>query len=153
MATFLKILPTTILVIILVVFAIGRENYIKSPKSSIIEVPAIPITFLGEVKATAYRSVPAQTKPKGYYWTANGERCNVHGCAVSRDFLKKNGGPLDFGDLILIDKIGFKFVNDTMNARHRRRIDIWVNSYVDEKKFDKEFRHDNLKIWLIQKGN
>jgi 3D (Asp-Asp-Asp) domain-containing protein len=107
---------------------------------------------IATVKATAYRSVPWQTKPKGFHWTASGERCNVHGCAASQDLLKKNGGPLSFGDLVYIDQIGFKFVNDVMNVRHKNRADIWVTTHEEEKKFDKKFKNSTLKIYLVKEN-
>jgi 3D (Asp-Asp-Asp) domain-containing protein len=105
---------------------------------------------IATIKATAYRSVPAQTKPKGFHWTASGTRCSIHTLAVSQDLLEKNGGKLKFGDLVYIDKIGFKFVEDVMNKRHKNRIDVWVSNYAEEKLFDLEFRNSELKIWLVK---
>lgn len=110
----------------------------------------VAIMFVGTLYPTAYRSIPAQTKPTGCYWTASGERVNVHGCAVSRDLLKRNGGPLKFGDLLYIQGIGFKFVNDTMHGRHKKRIDIWVPTYKDEKAFDEKFKGKYVRVWLIR---
>ena len=106
--------------------------------------------FLGSFQVTAYRSVPEQTKPKGYHWTASGEKTNVHGVAVSQDLLKRNGGQLNFGDMIYIEGIGVKFVNDTMNKRHKHKLDIWVSSYEDEHKFDKKFRGKNIRVWILK---
>jgi 3D (Asp-Asp-Asp) domain-containing protein len=102
--------------------------------------------------ATSYRSVPEQTKPKGYEWGASGEKCNVHGIAVSQDLLKKNGGPLEFGDLIYVEGIGYKFVNDVMNARWKMRLDVWVETYDSEKQFDRRYRGKKLKVWVIRHG-
>jgi len=99
---------------------------------------------------TSYRSVPEQTKPKHYEWTSIGERCNVHGIAVSQDLLAKNGGPLHYGDLVYVEGIGVKFVNDCMNVRWTRRMDVWVETYDDEKRFDKKFGHKKLTIWKVE---
>jgi len=106
--------------------------------------------LLGSFPVTSYRSTPAQTKPKGCVWTASGVRCNVHGVAVSQDMLKINGGKLKFGDALLIEGIGIKFVEDTMNKRHTQRLDIWVSTLKEEKAFDIKFRDKKLKVWLIR---
>lgn len=105
--------------------------------------------YLGAFQVTAYRSVPQQTDSSPYY-TSIGERVNVHGCAVSQDMLRKNGGKLDYGDLLYIQGIGFKFVNDVMNKRHHQRIDIWVTDYEAEKRFDKKFGGKPLKAWIVK---
>lgn len=115
--------------------------------------PIFTLVFLGSMVVTSYRSVPEQTKPKDYYWTASGEHCNVHGIAVSQDLLKRNGGPLSYGDIIYVEGIGLKFVNDTMNARLKRSADVWVQEYEDEKAFDKKFRGKKLKIWKVEEGH
>lgn len=110
----------------------------------------VTIMFVGTLYPTAYRSVPHQTKPTGYHWTASGERVNVHGCAVSQDLLRRNGGPLVFGDLLYIHGVGFKFVNDVMHARHKGRVDIWVATHRDERAFDKTFSGKYVRVWLIR---
>lgn len=114
--------------------------------------PILAVILIGNLIATSYRSVPAQTKPKDCDWTASGEKCNAHGCAVSQDLLKRWGGPLQFGDLIYVDGVGYKFVNDVMNARHHHRVDIWVQTYQEEKMFDKKFRDKPLRVWYIRQG-
>lgn len=73
-----------------------------------------------------------------------------HGIAVSQDLLKKNGGPLDYGDTIFIEGIGFKTVNDCMASRHKRRLDVWVQTYQNEKEFDVKFRGKKLKVYLVK---
>jgi hypothetical protein len=105
--------------------------------------------LIGTLKPTAYRSTPEQTKPVGYTWTASGERCHVRGCAVSQDLLKRNGGPLQYGDLIYIDGIGFKFVTDCMNKRHKRRVDIWVETALEEHQFEIKYKQKPLSVWKI----
>lgn len=119
-----------------------------TPKSKMFNAEAL---FAGEMRVTSYRSVPWQTKPKGYQWTASGERCNVHGCAVSQDLLQKNGGFLKFGDVLYVQDIGYLHINDTMNKRHKKRLDVWVETYNDEKKFDQKFARRLLKVWLMAK--
>jgi 3D (Asp-Asp-Asp) domain-containing protein len=95
---------------------------------------AMVIVLLGNLSLTSYRSVPEQTDDSPFH-TAIGERVTVRGCAVSRDLLKRWGGPLDYGDLIYIEGVGFRFVNDCMAARHKQAVDIWVEKYEDEKAF------------------
>lgn len=107
-------------------------------------------TLLGTFQVTSYRSVPQQTKPTGYHWTASGVRCNIHGVAVSQDMLKVNGGKLSFGDILLVEGIGIKFVEDTMNKRHKNSLDVWVATHKEEKAFDIKFRNKKLKAWLIR---
>ena len=106
--------------------------------------------FLGSFTVTSYRAVPEQTRPTGYTWTASGERVNVHGVAVSQDMLKRNGGTLQFGDTVFIEGIGVKFINDTMHGRHKKQFDVLVQTYGDEKAFDKRFRGKKLKVWILR---
>ena len=122
--------------------AIPQDN----TKSSTLKLET---TLIGSFTATAYRSVPEQTKPKGYYWTASGERVHPHGLAVSQDLLVKNGGPLSFGDVVFVEGAGIKIVNDVMNKRHKHRIDIWVKTYDEEKDFDERIKASKLQVWII----
>ncbi len=108
----------------------------------------VAAVFIANVTVTSYRSVPAQTKPKNCEWTSIGEHTNVHGIAVSQDLLSRWGGPLNYGDLIYVEGVGFKFVNDVMNARWKRRADVWVTDYNAEKKFGVRCG----RIWLIKKA-
>jgi 3D (Asp-Asp-Asp) domain-containing protein len=64
---------------------------------------------------------------------------------VSQDLLKRNGGPLDYGDLLYVEGLGFRFVNDVMNQRHKRRLDIWVLTAKQEK----EFKEGNRQVFLV----
>lgn len=105
--------------------------------------------ILGNFEVTAYRSVPNQTDASPNF-TSTGEHVCSHGVAVSGDMLKKNGGPLAYGDLIYIQDIGVKVVNDTMHPRMKKHFDVWVPLYKDEKEFDKKFRGKKLGIWVIQ---
>ncbi len=104
--------------------------------------------LIGSLKVTAYRSVPEQTDSSPYI-TSIGERVNNHGVAVSQDLLKKNGGPIDYGDLLYIHGVGFKVVNDCMAKRHRNSIVIWVSSKAEEQRIFKIFRNGSIEVWLI----
>lgn len=105
--------------------------------------------FLGTFKVTSYRSVPEQTDSSPYI-TATGERVCNKGIAVSQDMLKKNGGALNYGDLVYVESVGFKFINDSMNSRHKQRFDIWVSTLEEEKKFHKRFKNKPLKVYVIK---
>ena len=96
--------------------------------------------FLGQLSITAYRSIPSQTKGKGHtqqecLYTSISEKVNVHGCAISQDLLVS--GQVRYGDLLYIEGIGFKFVNDCMNQRHKDSLDIWVR-----------WKEDEHRIWI-----
>lgn len=106
--------------------------------------------FMGNFVVTSYQAIPEQTRPRGFEWTASGEKTNVHGVAVSQDMLKRNGGDFTFGDMVWIEGVGLKFINDTMNTRHKKQFDVLVPTQADEVKFDKAFRGKKLKVWLIR---
>jgi 3D (Asp-Asp-Asp) domain-containing protein len=55
--------------------------------------------------------------------------------------------------MIYIQGIGLKFVNDTMNKRWKQRLDVFVETYDDEKRFDQKFKGKKLKIWIIKIPN
>lgn len=101
--------------------------------------------FIGTMTVTSYRSVPNQTDSSPWI-TSIGERVHPHGIAVSRDLLKKNGGPINYGDEIYVEGFGFKVVNDTMNKRYKSSVDIWVRTYAEEKKVGVQ----NRSLWLIK---
>jgi len=104
--------------------------------------------FLGNMVVTSYRSTPKQCKPTGYKYTSIGERCNVHGVAASQDLLLS--GKVHYGDLVYIESVGFKFVNDTMHPRMKEHFDVWVQGYEDEKAFDAKFHGKTLRVWVIK---
>jgi len=106
--------------------------------------------FMGNFVVTSYQAVPEQTRPQGFEWTASGEKTNVHGVAVSQDMLKRNGGDFTFGDMVWIEGVGLKFINDTMNVRHKKRFDVLVPTHGAEVKFDRAFKGKKLKVWLIR---
>lgn len=101
--------------------------------------------YLGSMVVTSYRSVPNQTDDSPFH-TSTGEHVCKHGVAVSQDLLEKNGGPLNYGDWIYIEGIGVKQVNDCMNKRYKKQLDIWVVSYEDEKRFHNKFKNKKLSV-------
>lgn len=101
--------------------------------------------LIGSLQVTAYRSVPQQTDSSPFT-TSIGERVTIRGCAVSQDLLSKNGGPFNYGDLLYIEGVGFRFVNDTMNVRNKKHIDLWVPTYQEEKKIGVSTK----KVWLVK---
>lgn len=110
--------------------------------------PHIKSIYIGYMKVTSYRSVPEQTDNTPFI-TADGYFVHGYGIAISRDLHKRWGGPLDFGDIVYIDKIGFKVINDVMNKRHNQSIDIWVKTYEQEKNFHTQFKGQKLNVWKI----
>ena len=109
----------------------------------------VTVVLIANLQVTSYRSIPEQTD-NSPFTTSIGERVHPHGLAVSQDLLKKNGGPLDYGDTVYIESIGFKVINDTMNPRHHVRADVWVAAYQHEKEFDKKYGKRKLKLWLVK---
>ena len=107
----------------------------------------IKALFLGILMATSYQPVPSQTKStcldRHHCETANGENVSQLGVAVSQDFL--NSGTLHYGDCLWIDGVGFRLVNDCLNRRYTKRVDVFVYTHAQEKAFG--VRH--LKVWLI----
>lgn len=83
-------------------------------------------------------------------YTATGEKTCGHGIAISGDLLRKYGGPLEYGDVVYIEGIGFKIVNDTMNPRLKQRFDVWVATYKEEKEFDRLYRNKKFKMWIVK---
>lgn len=101
--------------------------------------------LVGKLTITSYRSVPEQTDDSPFI-TSTGEHVNPHGVAVSQDLLTKNGGPIDYGDLLYIEGYGFKVVNDTMNIKIKNHLDIWVETKAEEKKVGVKKR----KAWIVR---
>lgn len=103
--------------------------------------------FLGALIPTSYRSVPKQTKPKDCEYTSIGDHVCHDGVAVSQDLLLS--GRVKYGDWLYLEGIGLKRVNDTMNARHKNRVDVWVNTYKEEKEFEARYKQHPIKVWII----
>ncbi len=107
----------------------------------------IKLIALGTLVCTSYRAVPEQTKPectsRNHCRTANNENVSKLGVAVSQDYL--DSGLIHYGDCLWIDGVGWRLVNDCLNRRYTHRIDVFVYTYAEEKKFGT--RH--LKVWLV----
>jgi 3D (Asp-Asp-Asp) domain-containing protein len=109
----------------------------------------VKLVLLGTLLATSYRAVPAQTKPectsRNHCRTATDENVSELGVAISQDFLED--GTIHYGDVVYIDTIGYRIVNDCLNARIRKGVDVFVYTLAEEKKFG--VRH--LKVWLVER--
>jgi hypothetical protein len=107
------------------------------------------ISDINRVTATVYEAVPSQTDDTPLH-TADGSFIDVNSipklrwCAVSRNLLKRWGGPYDYGDTIYvripnIDPVwgndlahkkfgdvinGYWVIHDTMNKRYKNYIDF-----------------------------
>lgn len=106
----------------------------------------IELLLIGTLTVTSYRPIPQQTDSSPMF-TSTGERVRDGGIAVSQDLLCKRcklkhrrcSQPTDkgihYGDSLYLAKYRrFYTVNDTMNARHKRHVDILVFSYPEEKR-------------------
>jgi 3D (Asp-Asp-Asp) domain-containing protein len=76
------------------------------------------------VTATAYSSTPDQTDSTPFI-TASGARVRPGTLAVSPDLLRD--GAVRFGDQVRIEGRLY-VVEDTMHRRWRRRVDVWMPS-------------------------
>ena len=107
----------------------------------------IEALLLGTLLATSYRPIAAQTKPscidRHRCETANGENVSELGVAVSQDYL--DSGILHYGDCLYIDGVGFRLVNDCLNRRYKKRIDVFVYTAQEEKAFGVR----RLRVWKI----
>ena len=97
-----------------------------------------------EVDVTMYQPVYPQTDMTPNI-TADGTRIRISRAsdykfvALSRNLLKRWGGPFDYGDLILIKgtehKDGVYHVRDTMNPKWVNVVDILESTHVEPYKF------------------
>ena len=130
-----------------------HSTYIRIYFRTLTPMKIVLISILiGNMTITSYRSVPEQTDSSPFI-TATGEHVTPHGVALSRDLLKRWGGPIDYGDYIYIEGHGIKVVNDCMadywcsqyemikgkkrcikKKYIRKHVDIWVKTYKEEKK-------------------
>ncbi len=129
------------------------------------ELLKIATVLLGTMTATAYRSVPAQTDGSPYI-TSSGERCNPYGVAISQDLIcpacltlhhrckhPEVRTKLHYKDFIYVEDVGLKYVNDLMNKRHKKHLDIWVPNLAQEKDFHSKFKNRTLKVWRVEVHN
>ena len=105
-----------------------------------------------EVDVTMYQPVYPQTD-KTPDITADGTRIRIHKAseykfvALSRNLLKRWGGPFDYGDFILVkgtkNKDGVYQVRDTMNPK-------WVNVVDILESFDvRPYKYENVHIYKM----
>lgn len=102
----------------------------------------IKLILLGTMTLTSYRPVESQTDGSPT-WTSIGDRTTRFGCAVSQDLLKD--GLVSYGDILYIPGYGYRVVNDTMNARHKKHVDLLVFTHEEEKRVG--VRH--LKVFKV----
>ena len=106
-------------------------------------------TFRTNVTVTMYHPTKRQTDSTPNI-TADGTKFNIWKAseyryvAVSRDLLKRWGGPLDYGDWIVIEGAGKNSgvyqVRDTMNPKWVKRVDILKTPGT------KQFKYDNITL-------
>lgn len=87
----------------------------------------LKVAYSGTVLATAYNSLPGQTDSSPWT-TASGTRCR-EGVIASNH--------LPMGTKVMIDGFGDRVfvVEDRMNKRYNKRIDIWFRNYHEAKRF------------------
>ena len=105
-----------------------------------------------EVDVTMYQPVYPQTD-KTPDITADGTRIRISKAseykfvALSRNLLKRWGGPFDYGDFILIkgtkDKDGVYQVRDTMNPKWVNVVDILESTHVEP------YKYENVHIYKM----
>ncbi|MDD5594493.1 MAG: 3D domain-containing protein [Candidatus Margulisbacteria bacterium] len=85
------------------------------------------VVFSGTVVATAYNSLVGQTDDSPWI-TASGTRCRSGVIASNH---------LPIGTKVMIEGFGDKVftVEDRMNRRYNKRIDIWFKDYQQARKF------------------
>ena len=109
-----------------------------------------------DVITTIYHAVEGQTDSTPHI-LADGTTIDISKagsyryCALSRDLLKRWGGPFNYGDTIVLLNAG-KFsgkweVRDTMNSRFTRRIDLLVSEDINNIKYN-----DSLIACVITEG-
>jgi 3D (Asp-Asp-Asp) domain-containing protein len=81
------------------------------------------------VVATGYSSTIWETDSTPFVTAAN-TRTRYGIVAMSRDLLRRYtpGAPFNFGDVVHLSGLGDFVVEDSMNARWRRRVDVWFPS-------------------------
>lgn len=104
--------------------------------------------LIGTMTITSYRAVPAQTKPtcrsNHDCTTSIGENVSELGAAASQDLLASH--KLNYRDIIYIEGVGFRSINDCTHARLRSTIDVFVYTKAQEKAFGIKHR----RVWRIQ---
>lgn len=122
----------------------------------------IAAVLLGNLQVTSYQSLKSQTDDSPFH-TSIGDHVCKHGVAVSRNLLRRWGGPLNYGDQVYIEDYGIKFVNDVMAENYcskyvakvcvqrteiKNAVDIWVPDHESEKAIGVQHK----KVYLIKRG-
>lgn len=105
----------------------------------------IAVALVG-LTMTAYQPVAKQTDSSPT-WTSEGDRTTKHGVAVSQDMLAD--GRVKYGDVLYIDGVGYRVVNDCMNKRHVNRIDVLVFTHAEERRIG---TRSGITVWRISNG-
>lgn len=95
--------------------------------------------FKFAVTVTAYSSTMDQTDSTPFL-TASNRRVRPGIVALSRDLLREYtpGAPFTFGDKVEIRGVGVFTVEDTMNPRYEKRVDIWFASRTAARKWGRQ---------------
>ena len=114
-----------------------------------------------DVTATIYHAVRNQTD-KTPHITADGTRIDTRNAskyryvALSRNLLKRWGGPFDYGDYIIVEGCNGKYdgiwqVKDTMNERFHNRIDFLQSKGTKLNKFDDAviYKYDKISNIIL----
>lgn len=114
---------------VLKVFCLSVLFFVVSNISFSVEHFGYNVKYSDIVDATAYNSLSWQTDSTPWI-TASGTRCKEG--TIAANFLP-------FGTKVLIDGFGDQIfvVEDRMNRRYKKRIDIWMRKYNDAVKFGK----------------
>lgn len=91
---------------------------------------------------TSYQPVAKQTDSSPT-WTSIGDRTTMFGVAVSQDMLRSK--QVKYGDVLYIEGVGMRVVNDCMNARYTQRLDVLVFTYAEEKRIGTR----RLQVWRV----
>lgn len=110
--------------------------------------PVLFIVLIGTCTITSYQALPGQTKPecKNRYncTTSIDDGITQYGAAVSQDLLKS--GQIKYGDILNVEGLGLRVVNDTMAPKMKKHIDLMVFSYADEHHIGVQHR----RVWVIR---
>lgn len=107
---------------------------------------ALFAVFLGTMTITSYQPIQAQTDNTPT-WTSIGDRTTKYGVAVSQDLLAS--GEVQYGDVLKIEDLGLRVVNDCMARRHTRSVDLLVLTHAEEKRIGVR----RGRIWRIRYGD
>lgn len=146
----MKIIPSLIIFFFGCLFGISVSSYNKDIPEPNKKILKDAIEF--SVTATMYYPTRSQTDSDPDI-TADGSKININRAsdhkwiAVSRNLLKRWGGPFEYGDVVEIAGAGKKNgtyeIHDTMNKRFKNRIDFL------ESIGTKQYKYENVKMKKI----